>query len=132
MSSRAWVVAGLALLLGSVVAWTLIPPFPPSPLLLEESLPSLIDKFGPPDGIVPTSALPWHPARTLAWEKSRGIGIWILQVDWNKTPPTAATHPDSVSRTLRIFGTNLALPSDAAVGATVLVPANRPDQEGGR
>jgi hypothetical protein len=127
MSPRAWVITGFALLLGSVVIWTLIPPFPPSLLLLEEPLPLVTTKFGPPNGIAPTIAVLWHPARSLVWEKSRGIGVWILQVDWDKTLPTAAALPDSVSRTLRVLG--LLLPGDAAVRATVWVPARRPDQQ---
>src|SRR5690348_4533254 len=106
MSPRAWVVTSLVLLLGSVVVWTLIPPLPASPLLLDEPLSSLITKFGPPNGTVPTTAVPWHPASSLAWEKTRGIGVWILEVDWDRAAPTATTHPDFVSRTLRVLGTD--------------------------
>jgi len=110
--------------------WTLIPPFPASPLLLDEPLSSLTRRFGPPNVIGPTSAVPWHPSRSLAWEKSRGIGIWILQADWGKALPTATTHPDSVSRTLRVLGANLPFSGDAAVRATVLVPATTADPAG--
>jgi hypothetical protein len=55
----------------------------------------------------------------LAWEKSRGIGVWILQVDWDNTLPTATTRPDFVSRTLRVLGADLPFPGDVAARATV-------------
>ena len=132
MSSRAWFITGLALLLGSVVIWTLIPPFPASLLLLDEPLSSLTTIFGPPNGVTPTGTVPWHPARSLAWEKSRGIGVWTLRVDWDKTLPTATSRPDFVSRGLRVLGTTLPLPGDAATRATVLVPAGKADQRRSR
>lgn len=109
MSIRLWVLTGLALSLGSIVTWTLISPFPSSRVLLDEPLPALSARFGPPNGSVPTSAVPWHPAKSLAWEKSRGIAVWTLEVDWDKTSPSPTTPPAFVSQSLRILGTHLSV-----------------------
>lgn len=78
MSPRTWVITGFALALGSVATWTLISPFPASLPLLNEPLASLTAKFGPPSATVPAGAVPWRSPRSLTWEKSRGIGVWIF------------------------------------------------------
>lgn len=124
MSPRIWVIAGGALILGSIVTWTLIPPFPSSLLLLDESLPSLTAKYGPPNGRIRVSAVGKHTS-ALRWDKSRGIGMWSLDIGWDKTPAGPTILPDFASQSLRVLGTTLSFPRDAAVRGSILASTRK-------
>ena len=124
MPPRKWVIAGAALILGFIVTWTLIPPFPSSLLLLDESLPSLTARYGPPNGRIGASAL-GKDTSSLRWDKPRGIGLWSLEIGWDKTPAGTTILPDFASQSLRVLGTTVSFPRDAAVRGSILASARQ-------
>ena len=57
-----------AAVLVAASVWILIPPYPPPGELLDLTLPVLVAKFGLPNGSIPLSQMPRHPATQVAWE----------------------------------------------------------------
>jgi hypothetical protein len=122
MTGRTAVAVSAALALAAMCAWMLIPPFPAPTALIDNSPSSLTSKFGPPTGSIAISPVPWHPANSVAWEKSRGVAVWSLQADWQRVSTDPMAYPDSVSRCLRILWVNLSLQCDVVARARVMAP----------
>jgi len=128
MSGRV-IVALTALVLFGVVALTLIPPFPSPGNLINKSPEALAMQFGSShEDTLPLPA-PLRPWKTIAWEKSRGFGVWELQASWAKAPADPLSPPDMVSRCLRVkwapaFAA-VVLPCEAVARGRVMASNNR-------
>ena len=101
MTGRVLLAVTAAVLFG-VVAWTLIPPFPPPSTLIDQSPQALAMQLGAPHEIASPVPAPQRPWRTIAWEKSRGIATWEVQAEWGSAPDDPLSPPDMVWRCLRV------------------------------
>jgi hypothetical protein len=99
--------AKVVLILGAVLVggcvWMLVPAFPAPERLIDSSLIDLTNRFGPGREITPDSRAFYRPAKSVAWDKTRGIALWTLRADWYHAPKGPVAHPDSVSRCMRLI-----------------------------
>src|SRR5271154_2554373 len=70
--------AGAAVILATLSAWVLIPPFPSPEIAVNDSFATLTEKLGPPVGSIPT--------KFVAWQRSRGVAVWSLQAEYRSAP----------------------------------------------
>jgi hypothetical protein len=92
MDKRTVASVRVALAITAVSAWLLTPPFPAPDALIGDSYSELVVAHGPPTGSIPT--------KFVAWQKSRGIAIWTLEVSYGTAPVDQAATPRRVSRCL--------------------------------
>ena len=94
MDTRTVASVCMALAITAALAWLLTPPFPAPDALMGDSYSDLVAALGPPTGSIPT--------KFVAWEKSRGVAIWTLEVGYGTAPIDQRATPRQVSRCLWI------------------------------
>ena len=129
MTGRALVGVGAAILVAGLV-WILVPPFPPPATLLDIPLTALTEQFGPSRDSVEEVRAPPRSAKSVVWERSRGIAYWTLQADWSKPTIELSGPPDMVSRCLHLrwapeWVAVLLLPCETVAKARVMASNNR-------
>jgi hypothetical protein len=82
----------VALAITAASACLLTPPFPAPDALMGDSYSELVVALGPPTDSIPT--------KFVAWQKSRGVAIWTLEVGYGTAPIDQAATPGHVSRCL--------------------------------
>ena len=95
------VIAVVAVLVAGSV-WVLLPPFPPAAELIRKSLSELTAQLGAPSQVKSDVPAPLRAARSVIWAKGRGVADWVVQADWSQLSFDDSSHPDAVSRCLRL------------------------------
>jgi hypothetical protein len=103
-----------ALLLMSMFAWVLVPPYPSPVSLMDKSFATLTASLGHPSRLAPTEIA--------VWQKSRGVAVWSLEVGYNTAPIEPTTLPQNISRSLRIVWPDIAIPYGYSARARLMVP----------
>src|SRR5258708_6731440 len=86
----------VALLLLTIAAWSLVPPFPSPGTLLASPSSKMEERLGAPT----VGAAARAPSET--WEVSRGITVWSLHAYWKASAGPNRGLPHRVERCVRL------------------------------